>query len=160
MKKLIFGLLLLGATSIMAQSPISPGQKQLNAGFGISTWGLPVYVGVDFGVAQDFSLGGVVSYRGYNDGFGDWSIMTFGMNGNYHFDNLLDLSSDWNVYGGLTLGYYVWNTPNGYTGNQNSGLGLDAQIGTRYFFSKSFAANLELGGGTIGGGKLGITKKF
>jgi outer membrane immunogenic protein len=72
MKKLIFGLLLLGATSIMAQSPISPGEKQLNAGFGISTWGLPVYVGVDFGVAQDFSLGGVVSYRGYNDVFGDW----------------------------------------------------------------------------------------
>jgi hypothetical protein len=144
----------------MAQSPIAPGEKQLNAGFGISTWGLPVYVGVDFGAAKDFSLGGVVSYRGYSDGFGDYSIMTFGFNGNYHFDSMLDLSRDWNVYGGLTLGYYLWTTPNGYNGNRSSGLGLDAQIGTRYFFSKSFAANLELGGGTIGGGKLGITKKF
>ena len=164
MRKLIFGLILLGATTMFAQSPISPGEKQLNAGIGLSSFGVPIYVGVDYGVAQDFSVGGVFSYRKFSDGFAgtnfDWTLLVIGANGNYHFDNILDLPSDWNVYAGLTLGYYIWSEPAGYNGNRASGLGLDAQVGTRYFFSKTFALNLEVGGGTAAGGKFGITKKF
>lgn len=164
MRKLLFGLILLGAGTIMAQSPIAPGEKQLNAGIGLSSYGVPIYVGVDLGVAQDLSIGGVFSYRKFSDGFAgtnfDWTLLVIGANGNYHFDNVLDLPSDWNVYAGLTLGYYIWSEPSGYTGNRASGLGLDAQVGTRYFFSKTFALNLEVGGGTAAGGKFGITKKF
>lgn len=165
MKRLILGtVLLVGSFTLAAQSPIAPGEKQFNAGVGLSSYGVPLYAGVDFGVAQDISIGGVFSYRKFSDGFAgtnfDWTLIVLGLNGNYHFDNILDLPSDWNVYGGLTLGYYIWSEPSGYTGTRASGLGIDAQVGTRYFFSKTFAVNLELGGGTAAGGKLGITKKF
>lgn len=164
MRKLIFGLLLIGASAVMAQSPIAPGEKQLNAGVGLSSFGVPLYVGVDLGVAQDLSVGGIFSYRKFSDGFAgtnfDWTLIVIGLNGNYHFDNILDMPSDWNLYAGLTLGYYIWSEPAGYAGNRASGLGLDAQVGTRYFLSKTFALNLELGGGTAAGGKFGITKKF
>ncbi len=121
-------------------------------------------VGVDFGVAQDFSLGGIFSYRNNGENYQgtnyDRSLLAIGFNGNYHFDNMLDLPSDWNVYGGLTLAYYRWSNVVGYNGNLNSGINLEAQIGTRYFFSESFGINLEVGGGTFTGGKFGITKKF
>jgi hypothetical protein len=165
MRKLFLAVTLLSSGFLFAQSPIAPGEAQLNAGVGLSSWGVPIYVGADFGIAQDISLGGVFSYRSYSENFAgsnfDWSLIVLGANGNYHFDNILDLPSDWNVYGGITLGYYIWSSStSGYTGNRASGLGLDAQIGTRYFFSESFALNLELGGGTAAGGKLGITKKF
>lgn len=160
MRKLIFAVSILCVGFLFAQSPIAPGESQLNAGVGLSSWGVPIYVGVDFGVAEDISVGGNFSYRNYSEFTYDWSLIVLGVNGNYHFDNILDLPSDWNVYGGLTLGYYIWSTPAGYNGNRGSGLGLDAQIGTRYFFSDSFGINLEVGGGTAAGGKLGITKKF
>jgi len=165
MRKLFVVIACVVSGFLYAQSPIAPGEKQLNAGVGLSSWGVPIYVGVDLGVAQDFSIGGNFSYRSYSEGFAgnnyDWSLIVLGLNGNYHFDNMLDLTSDWNVYGGLTLGYYIWSDPGtGYGGNRASGLGLDAQLGARYFFSKSFAVNLEVGGGTAAGGKFGITKKF
>lgn len=165
MRKLIFGIILLGASVVMAQSPISPGEKQLNAGVGISGWGTPIYVGVDFGVAKDFSVGPQLSYRNYNNNnFGgvdyNTSITVIGLTGNYHFDSLLDLPSDFNIYAGLHLGYYIWNYPDNWGGGSASGLGLDLQVGARYFFSESFGLNLEFGGGQVSGGKFGITKKF
>jgi len=165
MRQLVFAVSFVCVGFLFAQSPIAPGESQLNAGVGLSSWGVPIYVGVDFGVAQDFSVGGNFSYRNYSENLVgnnyDWFLIVLGLNGNYHFDNMLDLPSDWNVYGGLTLGYYIWSDPGtGYNGSRASGLGLDAQIGTRYFFSESFGINLEVGGGTAAGGKFGITKKF
>ncbi len=56
---LIITFLLLAANS---QSPLGKGNQQLNAGIGFSGWGIPVYVGLDFGVHQDISLG----YRRFN----------------------------------------------------------------------------------------------
>ena len=41
-----------------AQSPLEAGGIQLNAGVGFSGWGLPIYVGGDFGVTDDISIGG------------------------------------------------------------------------------------------------------
>ena len=49
-----------------AQNPLSKGQWQLNAGLGFSSWGLPIYVGVDYGVHEDISIGGEFGFRSYN----------------------------------------------------------------------------------------------
>jgi hypothetical protein len=66
MKKFLFStfftLLALGA---FAQSPLSKGDSQINAGVGFSNWGVPVYVGFDYGMDSNISLGGEVSYRRY-----------------------------------------------------------------------------------------------
>lgn len=156
-------------TSLQAQAPLGKGNKQLNAGFGFSSWGVPVYVGMDFGVHPDVTIGPQVSFRSYSEKYRDingnrigysHSIFVLGFNGNYHFNSLLNISKEFDFYAGLTLGYYIWSSPSEYLGNRSSGLGLDAQIGGRYFFSDQWAINVEFGGGTASGGKIGITYKL
>ncbi len=151
-----------------AQAPLYTGGKQLNGGFGFSGWGLPVYAGLDFGVARNFTMGGEISFRLYDNSTidGNWNhtIITISGNGNYHFNSLMDIPSNWDFYAGLSLGYSIWNTtydapgvaPD-YTGAGGSGIFLRGQVGGRYFFNDRFGINLELGGGTVAGGKFGLT---
>ena len=171
MKKVILITLILvaGVTYVNAQAPLGKGGTQLNAGFGFSSWGLPIYLGLDIGVHQDITIGPQVSFRSYAEKYRDpsgttytydHSIFVFAFNGNYHFNTLLNIPSKWDLYAGLTLGYYYWTSPTGYLGTRTSGIGLDGQIGGRYFFSEKFGINLEFGGGTASGGKIGITYKF
>lgn len=151
-----------------AQGTLGKGGKQLNAGVGFSDWGVPIYVGMDFGVHESITIGPRVSYRSYNyTALGTdvkQSLTVLSFNGNYHFNKLINLAKPWDLYAGLTLGYYLWSDAkiNGttYNGGKGSGIGLDAQIGARYFFSDKFGLNLEFGGGTGTGGSFGITYKL
>jgi outer membrane immunogenic protein len=158
-------ILLIAATVIFAQSPIDKGQTQLNAGIGLSSWGIPVYLGLDYGVHKDITIGGEFSYRSYHE---NWvsnrynlSIIGISGNGNYHFNSLLNIPTNWDFYAGLNIGYYIWNSPSGYGGSHVSGLGLGGQIGGRYYFTDKFGINLEFGGGNVfSGGKFGISLKL
>ena len=47
--------------------PIKEGEVQLNAGVGISGWGVPVYIGLDYGISKDVTLGGQLSFQTDND---------------------------------------------------------------------------------------------
>jgi outer membrane immunogenic protein len=153
---LFFSLLTLNA-----QAPLGKGGRQFNAGFGFSDWGVPIYMGLDFGVHRDVTLGIEGSYRSYYDYGYHSSIFGFSGNGNYHFNTILDIPHNWDFYAGLNLGFYVWSSPSGYHGSHSSGLGLGGQIGARYFFTPKFGINLEFGGGNaFSGGKFGITVKI
>jgi len=166
MKKHLFTFVLLIATTAMfAQSPLGKGGKQLNAGVGFSSWGLPVYVGLDFGVHKDITLGLEASFRSYNDNYIGYkyshTIIGFSGNGNYHFNSLLKIPSSWDLYAGLNIGFYIWMSDSNYHGSSSSGLGLGGQGGIRYFFNSRWAINLEGGGGNaFSGGKIGITYKL
>lgn len=163
MKKIIivFSLILVSMLTLNAQVPLGKGGAQLNAGFGFSGWGVPVYVGADFGIAQDWSLGVEGSFRSYSDYWGSTTVFGLLGNVNYHFNTIMQIPSNWDFYGGLNLGFYAWSYPNGYGGTRNSGLGLGLQVGGRYFFTNKFGINLEFAGGnTISGGKIGITYRF
>jgi outer membrane immunogenic protein len=172
MKKinLIVALLVVGASAAFAQGTLGKGGKQLNAGLGFSSWGIPVYVGVDFGVHESITVGPRISYRKTSESFSGFeysqSLTVISFNGNYHFNQLLDLPEPFDLYAGLTLGYYIWSDVKWSNGSfsgdagEASGIGIDAQIGARYFFSDKFGLNLELGGGTASGGNFGITYKF
>ncbi|MDF1549951.1 MAG: hypothetical protein P1P88_19145 [Bacteroidales bacterium] len=166
MKKYLLLFVLVFATSlIFAQSPLPKGKAQLNAGVGLSSWGVPVYVGFDYGVHRDITIGAEVSFRSYHD---DWdndrynhSVIGISGNANYHFNSLLHIPTNWDFYAGLNLGFYAWKSPDNYPGSHTSGIGLGAQIGGRYYFTNRFGVNLELGGGNaFSGGKFGITLKF
>lgn len=166
MKKLIlFTLAIFAFNSTQAQCPINKGQAQLNAGFGFSSWGLPVYVGMDFGVHKDVTVGGEASFRSYN---GNWnsknyrhSVLGISANGNYHFNHLLEIPLEWDFYAGANLGFYIWNSPDDYDGDNVSGLGLGIQVGGRYYFKDNLGLNLEFGGGNaFSGGKIGISIKL
>jgi len=166
MKKIIIVILFATLSfSVFAQNPLQKGAFDLNAGLGFSGWGLPIYFGFDYGVHKDITIGGEISYRSYND---DWDNHNYNHrvigilgNGNYHFNSLLGIPNNWDFYAGLNLGFYTVSSSNGYNGSDNSGLGLGAQIGGRYFFNNKFGLNLEFGGGnSVSGGKFGITIKL
>jgi len=166
MKKLLITIVLLaGMASTYGQNPLPVGRAQLNAGLGLSSWGVPVYLGLDFGVARDFTLGGEFSIRSYNDNYNgsgyNHSIIGVSGNGNYHFNTVMNIPSNWDFYAGLNLGYYVWTSASDYPGNRNSGIGLGAQVGGRYYFSQKVGLNLEFGGGNaFSVGKIGLTFKL
>ena len=160
----IIGIFLFGGIAL-AQSRIDKGGVQLNAGLGFSGWGIPVYVGMDFGVHQDVTIGGELSYRNYNQKlYGNkYSHQVIGLlvNGNYHFNTLLEIPDPWDVYAGLNIGYYSWSSAGNYPGNSSAGVGLGLQVGGRYYFTDKIGINLVLGGGNnFSGGKIGVTIKF
>jgi outer membrane immunogenic protein len=163
MKKL-FAIVVLGfiTSTAFAQGTLDKGAAQLNAGLGFSNWGTPVYIGADFGVHEDITIGPRISRRNYGYRIAGnryrQSLTVLSFNGNYHFNRILGIAPEWDIYGGLTLSYYIWSSAE--FGGQASGMGLDAQIGARYFFSDKVGINLELGGGTGSGGLLGITIKL
>jgi hypothetical protein len=166
MKKqvLTFGFLFI-ASIIFAQCPIQRGQAQFNAGVGLSSWGIPVYLGLDYGVHKDITVGGELSFRSYKDNIKKnkykHSIIGISGNGNYHFNTLLNIPTNWDFYAGLNIGFYNWSSPDNYPGSHASGLGLGSQIGGRFYFSEKFGINLEFGGGnTFSEGKFGISIKL
>lgn len=158
----LFVGLMLCATFTSAQGPLYKGDTQLNLGLGFSNHGVPVFVGLDHAISRDVTLGGELSYRGYNENWSntDYHHNIWGISGNanYHFNYVLNLPSEWDFYAGLNVGFVSWNSPKGYGGSYNSGLGLGAQVGGRYYFNKNIGVNLEFGGGNeFSGGKIGLT---
>lgn len=150
---------------VSAQNPLSKGQTQLNAGFGFSDHGIPVYVGFDYGVHKDVTIGGEMSFRSYhenyNNGTYDHSVFCLLFNSNYHFNTIMKIPTNWDLYAGLNIGFAFYNSPDNYPGDAHSEFGLGAQVGGRYFFTNNFGLNLEFGGGNaFSGGKFGITYKF
>ena len=182
MKKVLFlaGLLLTVATA-SAQATLDKGALQLNAKLGFSGWGVPITVGADYGIADDITVGGELSYRSYKttgityvtEQVGifrmevprstDYRHSIFGIlaNGNYHFNRLFKLPSQVGVYAGLSLGYFIASSPSGYTGSSYSQFGYSVQTGARYFFNDKFGVNVEIAGGLVGGEfKAGVTYKL
>jgi hypothetical protein len=166
MKKIITIVLLSFVTFLVVKSQ-NPQDKrnQLNAGIGLSEWGIPVYVGLDFGIHKDLSFGIEGSFRSYNQNYtgSRYNSTIIGLSGNmnYHFNRILEIPRNWDFYAGLNLGYYFWATPSNYPGTGSSGLGLGGQIGGRYYINNNFGLNLEVGGGNaFTGGKFGISYIF
>lgn len=162
MKKILLSLALLAAISpSKAQGTLAKGKTQINAGVGLSGWGIPIYVGFDHGLGKSFTVGAELSYRNYDYvGYGFAVIGVLG-NVNYHLNEVLNMPKNMDLYGGLNLGYYLYNTPAGYPGSSLSTLGISGQIGYRYFFNNKIGGNIELGGGSaVSGAKLGVTIKL
>ena len=185
MKKILFlAGLFMAAVTASAQADLGKGNLQLNAGTGISGWGIPVYVGLDYGVTDEITVGGELSYR-YDTSsyairanfgrFGEYRSdkityrhHTFGVftNGNYHFNRLLRLPRQLDLYAGASLGFFFGSVTSSegnikYTGDDYSGFSAALQTGARYFFTDNFGVNLELSGGVLtSGAKAGITYRF
>jgi hypothetical protein len=166
MRKILLLLALSFVVSFaFAQSPIANGGSQLNVGAGFSSNGVPVYIGMDYGVSNDVTMGAEFSYKSYTEKYNHreykHTIYGFSGNANYHFNRIMNIPRDWDFYAGLNVGFYVWTSPDNYPGSKSSGLGLGAQIGGRYYFTDAVGVNLEFGGGNaFSGGKIGVTVKL
>jgi len=176
MKKII-ALLIISAISFtsFSQSKLPQGSKVpknkdifTNFGFCVSSWGVPIYGSVEYMVHDEVSIGGEISYRGQSEVILDRTYKiratTISARGNYHFNNLLKIKAPFLFYAGATLGYAIVSTNVvsgfGYDGARASGLFFGIQTGGNYYFTKNWAANVELGIGNVMGLKLGASYLF
>lgn len=129
-KLLLFPFLILLAFNTFGQLS-KQEQKQLNAGVGLSSWGLPLYDGLDYDMTND----------------------------NYHFAQLInDLPPEIDIYGGINAGFFLWMSPSSYPGERISRPGFGLQIGGRYALSNKLSGNLEISGGNaFAGVKMGLS---
>lgn len=156
--------------SKLPQGSRVPHNKNMyaNFGFGVSSWGVPVYGILEYMIHDEVSIGGEISYRSQSEVYDQRSYTiratTIAARGNYHFNNLLKLKAPFLFYAGATLGYSIVSTNVvsgfGYDGSRASGLFFGIQTGGNYYFSKNWAANVELGIGNIMGLKLGASYLF
>lgn len=154
MKKvfLVLGILV---TSLSFSQAIQKGETQVNGGFVLgSGFDFPVYVGIDYGIVEDITIGGQFNFAS-QDGV-TW--LGFWGNGNYHFNRLLEIPSEFDIYAGVTLAYNYITTDVGNDGDFDFG----GQIGGRYFFADKFGVNAEVLFGSTDdtGFKVGVTYKL
>lgn len=159
MKKLLilFVGLLIATSAAYSQGSLAKGRVQLDAGVGFSSYTTPVYVGLDYGINKDMTLGGEISYR---DRSNYWRIIGITVNANYHFNRALKLSPDWDFYAGLKIGYLYYDN---YLGFEDTSTNLYAggQIGGRWFFTDNFGLNVEFAvGNSFSDGRIGVTYKL
>lgn len=182
MKKILLGVALLvtGTLFNVSAQRVMHGDKQVNAGVGFSNgWKTPVFVGFDYGLNDDVTLGAQVAYASQSSDYKYYSDkltwITFGVNANYHFNRILKVPNNWDLYGGVTIAYdsfnyttssksndpYYDNVVKNLSSPNNSAVGFAAQVGARYYFTNKFGVNLEYGGGSsISSGKVGVSFKF
>lgn len=167
MKKLffVFTLVLCVAAAFGQSAPFNKGEKFLNFGLGVSSNGIPFYIGFEAAVHPDITVGAEMGYRRFNDhwGTGNYQNSRFNISGlgNYHFNSLLNIPSEWDFYAGLNLGFAFISYDDDWNDDWNSsyatGLILGAQVGGRYFFNNKVGVNLEFAGGAGFATKLGLT---
>ncbi len=176
MKKIFLGFCLLSGLFFeqTASAQFKNGDKLLNIGIGLNSYytgGTPLSASFEVGVSDVVSVGGGLDYVSYNYGYVgnsySFTSLYIGARGSYHFNQLLNLrSKDWDIYGGLGLGYrsFSWSdntfNGNGLGGAYGSGLVLGIHIGAKYYFSQKVGAFLELGAMGITNSRLGVAFKF
>lgn len=174
LKKAFFLIALISGISLSTRAQgfeIEPGFKQVNFGFGVSTWGVPIYGGMDFGVSDKITIGPRISYRRYGDNFHalgtrysyHYNIFNLSFRGDYHFgSHISGLPEQLDLYGGLSLGYSIFT--NDYDGPddglEDSRAYVALQAGGRWYFTENWAANAELSGGSLSGLEIGLSYMF
>lgn len=167
--------LLLTASALFAQSPDT---KLINAGIGFSGWGIPVFANAEFPLKfdnQSVVVGGSFRtkrerFNYFNDKYA-WRHTIIGLDAgwNYYLDELLELPGEFDVYGGLRLHYFIWNSSlvdpidgftDSYSGN-SGGLDFSVVLGGRYHFQPNMSAFMQLGGSRyMSGLRAGVSFQF
>lgn len=162
MKKCIVIVLVLISSKSFAQYPLANGKCQLNIGLGLSSKGIPLYAGVDVGIVHNITIGGEVAlskYSSTNAGT-TYSSTIIGIEAksNYHFNDLLELNSKFDIYAGLSLGFSKWLSSQIFPDSDNSKIGIGVQVGGRYALTNKVGLNLELGAANVfNNTKIGAT---
>lgn len=142
------------------------GDMQINAGIGLIGFGIPIYAGLDYFVTNDISLGVEGSFNTFNETnyLFEYQPKIYGVAvvGNFHFNKVLKIPAKYDFYAGFGINYFKWTYENAaFLEDTGTGVGFGAQLGGRYFFSKKFAVNIELGGSsTTSATRFGITYKL
>ena len=148
---------------------MSEGSLALQAGFSLGSilyGGIPLFIGGDYMVTDEISIGAEFVRINYRDRFFGTDIRykgaSFGVRVAYHFMHLLDLPDEnIDLYGGIFLGYIGWNYEydSPITGFDEFGsITYNFFAGARYMFIERLGGFGEFGYG-ITLLKLGLTVK-
>lgn len=142
---------LLASITIYAQNggvaPLAKGEQQLNFGLGFSDYGVPLYASYDFAVHKDVTVTPQLNVNIDDD-------VRFGImvKGDYHWNYLIGIPSNWDFYSGLRLGINFYNS--------SSDIDLGIEVGGRWYWSEKWGLNLEIAGGTGFGSTIGVSMKM
>jgi hypothetical protein len=172
MKWALIAMMFVGLTlTAKTQDRYAAGNIDLFLDFGFTT-GLgfaPVSVGGNFMVLDFLSVGAEFGMRMesskiyYSFAVGNQKFKRMGgdfiTRGDYHFNDLLDLPSEFDVFAGIDIGFaffgdykyndYVWNTNNFY-------FLAGPHVGGKWFFSEKFGLHLITGWRSNDGYHLGF----
>lgn len=171
MKRCMIIMLVVAAFSI-TKANAQGGYDYINAGVGVSGWGIPLFVSADYTVQDHITVGVMVSgqrrSRKRSIGTDSYreihSILGINANGNYHF---FEPNEPYDVYLGASVGYYFWSVrytdlpavlPFGWETGGNGGVGISLQAGGRYRLDNGWILFGQVGGGTqISGALVGVS---
>ncbi len=128
------------------ETALSKSKVQLNAGTGFYSGGFPIYAFADFKLSPDWSVGPQINFVFYDD----FSFVVSGR-ADYHFNNLLNIPSAWDLYAGATMGIDF-----SHRLSFSSGI----HVGGRWYWDKTWGLNVEIGGGTYFNSTVGISMKL
>lgn len=172
MKKLLLAAVFTALGTGLSYAQIEKGNSLISANVGIgstfatsgATASLPIGLSYEYAINDKMTAGAFGMYAGakWDNAWGGkdwkWNYIFVGAMYNYHFVN----DEKWDVYAGGRLGFINVSLDDGGTGitsPSTSGVGYAIQGGARYFFTKSLAANAELGYG-FSYLRIGLTYKL
>jgi hypothetical protein len=175
MKKILGIVVLLVTVSSFGQG-YAEGDNVLGLGIGLgntyqvsgtSTRIPPMQLYYEAGITDQLGIGGFIGYTStgrkevFKDGFGNthtyqynYNYTLIGLRGAYHFGYLLGTVDNFDLYGGLSLGYAILNTKVTSSDGapeiddtiaSGSGFHLGVYAGMRYYFDDSFGVFGEIG---------------
>ena len=127
------------------ESALSKDGKQWN-------FGLPGYVGLDFAVHDMVTVGPKIVYELFNNN----NTFKAGVVGDFHFNQLIGIPSNFDFYAGVSAGWRFKSDDNKGT----DGFDIGGQVGGRWFWSDKWGLNLEFGFSGFVGGGLGVTMRM
>jgi len=175
MKK-VLGLFILAVSLSSFGQGFAEGDNVLGAGIGLgntyitsgtSTKFIPVQVYYEAGISDHLAIGGFLGYTStsgsaiYVNPFNSisygykftYNYTLIGLRGAYHFGYLLGTVDNFDLYGGLSMGYAILGTKVESSGGapeypdsvNNGGLHVGIYAGMRYYFDDSFGVFGEIG---------------
>lgn len=86
--------------------------------------------------------------------FGGDNDFAIGARGDYYFDRLFNLKEPWDIWGGVDAGFVIAGS------DDKDDFSINLHAGAEYKFNETWGIILELGGGTIAAGGIGVAVHF
>jgi len=159
----IFAVAMMFNSSDVSAQSFEQGDINVGGGIGLGNntiaGGTGITAHAEFGVTEVISVGGYLAFSGTNYlGFRRNSLV-IGGRGAYHFNELLTLPDELDLYAGLGLYYEIVSSDlDGYIGPGNRLL-FGVHLGGRYYFTDNIGAFAELGS-AVSVLQLGVTIKL
>lgn len=149
-------------------------QLQLNLGVGMTNFGAMEYLGADYGLHRDITIGLAFHHRSATETYTKLKIAGGQFTVNYHLNHLFKFEEEkCDMYIGPYFDYWLAAPDYKQLKPDSASIGYGVQFGVRHYFSQHLGFLFELQGGALknkaylvhdpsisGALKLGLTYRF